>query len=74
MLPDAEVVRRTADKYLTHCFFEDHGIPTATVISSESLITWLLVTTMPLGSMMKPEPNATLATLGLETAFRSRKR
>jgi carbamoyl-phosphate synthase large subunit len=27
LLPDAEVVRRTADKYLTHCFFEDHGIP-----------------------------------------------
>jgi carbamoyl-phosphate synthase large subunit len=27
LLPDAEVVRRTADKYLTHCFFEDRGIP-----------------------------------------------
>jgi carbamoyl-phosphate synthase large subunit len=27
LLPDADVVRRTADKYLTHCFFEEHGIP-----------------------------------------------
>ncbi len=27
LLPDAEVVRRTSDKYLTHCFFEEHGIP-----------------------------------------------
>jgi len=27
LLPDAEVVRRTADKYLTHCFFEARGIP-----------------------------------------------
>ena len=27
LLPDAEVVRRTADKYLTHCFFEERGIP-----------------------------------------------
>ena len=27
LLPDAEVVRRTADKYLTHCFFEGRGIP-----------------------------------------------
>ena len=27
LLPDAEVVRRTADKYLTHVFFEEHGIP-----------------------------------------------
>jgi carbamoyl-phosphate synthase large subunit len=27
LLPDAEVVRRTSDKYLTHSFFEEHGIP-----------------------------------------------
>ena len=27
LLPDVEVVRRTADKYLTHVFFEEHGIP-----------------------------------------------
>ena len=27
LLPDAEVVRRTADKYLTHVFFEEQGIP-----------------------------------------------
>src|SRR5581483_4142090 len=27
LLPDAEVVRRTSDKYLTHCFFEERGIP-----------------------------------------------
>jgi carbamoyl-phosphate synthase large subunit len=27
LLPDADVVRRTADKYLTHRFFEEHGIP-----------------------------------------------
>ncbi len=27
LLPDAEVVRLTADKYLTHCFFEGCGIP-----------------------------------------------
>jgi carbamoyl-phosphate synthase large subunit len=27
LLPDAEVVRRTADKYLAHLFFEEHGIP-----------------------------------------------
>jgi carbamoyl-phosphate synthase large subunit len=27
LLPDAEVVRRTADKYLTHRFFEEQGIP-----------------------------------------------
>jgi carbamoyl-phosphate synthase large subunit len=27
LLPDAEVVRRTADKYLAHQFFEERGIP-----------------------------------------------
>jgi carbamoyl-phosphate synthase large subunit len=27
LLPDAEVVRRTADKYLAHLFFEERGIP-----------------------------------------------
>ena len=27
LLPDAEVVRCTSDKYLTHRFFEEHGIP-----------------------------------------------
>jgi carbamoyl-phosphate synthase large subunit len=27
LLPDAEVIRRTADKYLAHNFFEEHGIP-----------------------------------------------
>ncbi len=27
LLPDAEVVRRTADKYLAHHFFEEQGIP-----------------------------------------------
>jgi carbamoyl-phosphate synthase large subunit len=27
LLADAEVVRRTADKYLAHCFFEERAIP-----------------------------------------------
>ena len=27
LLPDADVVRRTADKYLAHLFFEERGIP-----------------------------------------------
>ena len=27
LLPDAEVVRRTADKYVAHTFFEERGIP-----------------------------------------------
>jgi carbamoyl-phosphate synthase large subunit len=27
LLPDADFVRRTADKYLTHSYFEEHGIP-----------------------------------------------
>jgi carbamoyl-phosphate synthase large subunit len=27
LLPEPEVVRRTADKYLAHVFFEEHGIP-----------------------------------------------
>ena len=27
LLPDAEVVRKTADKYLAHLFFEERGIP-----------------------------------------------
>jgi carbamoyl-phosphate synthase large subunit len=27
LLPEADVVRRTADKYLAHHFFEEHGIP-----------------------------------------------
>ena len=27
LLPDAEIVRRTADKYLAHLFFEERGIP-----------------------------------------------
>ena len=27
LLPDPDVVRRTADKYLAHRFFEERGIP-----------------------------------------------
>jgi carbamoyl-phosphate synthase large subunit len=37
LLPDAEVVRRTADKYLAHQFFEERGIPSPASWLAEEL-------------------------------------